>query len=150
MRTDFYCLDADNKVFIAPEREYVMVAPPNTAYHPVALSEKKLENGQSELSVEVWHGCIVSEKVFESSLIVDSALDDLQRQQLANAWTVCYYMSGYYRKRLFHRLFFSLVLRDPVIRDIFQHWISQSQQNHHIVVPNLVAAGPTTLLTINQ
>ncbi len=149
MKQDFYCLDADNRMIIFTDeksgRRYLLPYCPGTSYHPAELSEKDLGDGRYELSVSILHGCDGIREVARSSIIVDSHCDELQMQQLANAWTLSSHMTGYYRKRLFHRLFFALVLRDHTARDIFQRWISKTDKCEWIIKPDLVAPGPVSM-----
>lgn len=142
MKTDFYCLDADNQTFIFPEMQQVKASMPNTAFHPATVSAEKREDEKWELTISIIHGCYKAVKVFESSIVVDQCPDELQLAQLRNAWTICNRMTEYYKWKLFHKLFFSLVLRDSWVRNVFQEWVKQATRNRHIRVPNLIAPGP--------
>lgn len=142
MKIDFYCLDADNNSFIFPEMQQVKAFMPNTAFHPAMVSAEKKEDDKWELTVNIIHGCEKAVKVFESSIIVDRCPDELQLAQLRNAWTICNRMTEYYKWKLFHKLFFSLVLRDSWTRNVFQEWVKHVACNRYIRIPNLVASGP--------
>lgn len=150
MKTDFYCMDADNNAFIYPEMPHIKACMPNTAFHPATVSVKADGDECWVLAVSITHGCDVAREVYSSAIKVSHCPNEQQVLQLSNAWTICNRMTVYYKRKLFHKLFFSLVLRDPWTRKVFQDWIIKKQGSRHIIFPNLVASGPVATEVIKK
>ena len=150
MILDNYCLDADNFKIIFPMNLSPIYM--GTSFHGAYVSVIKSDIDKWTLTVTITLGCEIAKKVFESSLTIDRKPDELQIKQLKNAWTLCHYMFSprFYKRRLFHKLFFSLALRDSFVRSIFQEWIKEAKHNKYIVIPNLIAPGPVAIEELHK
>ena len=151
MTLDNYCLDADNFRIIFP-MEHPSPISMGTLWHYASVSVIQTDNGKWTLTVKIIHGCEVSEDVLESSITVDREPDELQIKQLRNAWTLCHYMTStnVYKRRLFHKLFFSLAIRDSFVRSVFQEWVQEAGNNKYIKIPNLIAPGPVAIKELHK
>ena len=143
-----YCLDADNFKIIFPENHHLYsFICMDTSWHKAIVSVFQSDIDKWTLTVTIHRGDDVCRKVFCSSMTVDQKPNELQIEQLRNAWTLCNYMTStfFYKRRLFHKLFFSVALRDSFVRSIFQEWIKEAEHNKSIIIPNLIASGPVAI-----
>ena len=150
MKIDNYCLDADNFKIIFPMNLSPIYM--GTSFHGAYVSVIKSDIDKWTLTVTIHRGDDVCRKVFCSSMTVDQKPNELQIEQLRNAWTLCNYMTStfFYKRRLFHKLFFSVALRDSYVRSIFQEWIKEAKHNKYIVIPNLIAPGPVAIEELHK
>lgn len=151
MKIDNYCLDADNYRIIFP-MEHPSPIYMDTSWHKASVSVIQSDVDKWTLTVTIIHGCEVPEKVLESSKTIGLKPDELQIKQLENAWTLCHYMTSdhIYKRRLFHKLFFSLAIRDSFVRSVFQEWVQEAGNNKYIKIPNLIAPGPVAIEELHK
>lgn len=145
MKRYFFCVDADNRAILTPsdagEIEF-------KEYEGARVKVINADDGGFKLNMEIMADGWV---IYRSEFHIDVELTSAQIRSLENAWYICSIVMPPLCGPLFwirRRLFFSLVLRDSKVREIFTKWISNASRSYFITKPNLVAPGPVAIEAI--
>lgn len=147
IKRDYYCVDADNRVVLMPIETDVISF--SDYFNRAHITIEKAEDGGSILEMSMlsdWE----PPRIFSTKFHTNVALTSAQIKSLENAWFICYKMPVTYHPQYFHRLYFSLVIRDPVAREIFSEWISHAKRNRYFIRPDFIAPGPVAFEDLND
>lgn len=150
MKTLHICLDADNLYCyqISPDPDKYEYAWINGSGFPEALIEKHGDH----ITIVQLYGCEILKELYRINIPIDRPLDELELKHFRKAWTLCFYAKVNLRRYnsrislLWTKVFFTLVLREPYLRDLFTKAMESPEfPSKHILKPNLVAPGPVAV-----
>lgn len=141
MKRYFFYVDADNRAILTPSDAGEIKF---KEYEGARVSIINAGNGSFKLEMHYMEDGWI---LYRSEYHTDVELTPAQIRSLENAWHTCSVMPILYWPRLWFRrkIFFSLVLRDSKVREIFTTWISNSSRSSYITKPNLVVSGPVAI-----